>query len=87
MDHIKNRNQITELHTEAENEPAVTNQALHNISTNEIMVEIQKLPPTTHVVFVMYVIDEFNHREIAKQLQISQGTSKWYLSEARKFLQ
>ncbi|MBL0884510.1 MAG: RNA polymerase subunit sigma-24, partial [Chitinophagaceae bacterium] len=32
-------------------------------------------------------VEGYNHREIAAQLQISEGTSKWHLSEARKKLQ
>ena len=34
----------------------------------------------------MYAIDEFNHRQIADELKISQGTSKWHLSNARQQL-
>jgi RNA polymerase sigma-70 factor (ECF subfamily) len=48
---------------------------------------VQKLPPATHAVFVMYAVEGYNHREIAERLQISEGTSKWHLSEARKNLQ
>jgi RNA polymerase sigma factor (sigma-70 family) len=87
IDHIKSRNEFNELHIETDDEPTVTNMAVQNIGANEIMAEIQKLPPATHAVFVMYVLDGFNHREIAEQLQISAGTSKWHLSEARRFLQ
>jgi RNA polymerase sigma-70 factor (ECF subfamily) len=32
-------------------------------------------------------VEGYNHREIAKKLNISEGTSKWHLSEARKTLQ
>ena len=55
--------------------------------TDEIMKLIHQLPPATHAVFVLYAVEGYNHREIAAQLQISEGTSKWHLSEARKKLQ
>jgi len=57
------------------------------MGVEELMELIQKLPPATHAVFVLYAVEGYNHREIAAQLQISEGTSKWHLSEARKKLQ
>jgi DNA-directed RNA polymerase specialized sigma24 family protein len=33
------------------------------------------------------VVEGYNHREIAAMLGISDGTSKWHLSEARRQLQ
>jgi len=38
-------------------------------------------------VFVLHVIEGYNHEEIAKQLGISRGTSKSNLAKARKKLQ
>ena len=35
----------------------------------------------------MFVIDGYSHKEIAEQLNISVGTSKWHLSSARKQIQ
>ena len=48
---------------------------------------IRQLPRATHAVFVLYAIDGYTHKEIAAHLGISEGTSKWHLSEARKILQ
>jgi len=38
-------------------------------------------------VFNLYAIDGYKHREIAKMLGMSVGTSKWHLGFARKKLQ
>jgi RNA polymerase sigma-70 factor (ECF subfamily) len=57
------------------------------MGAEEIMELVKKLPPATHAVFVLYAVEGYNHREIAEKLNISEGTSKWHLSEARKFLQ
>lgn len=57
------------------------------MSAAEILNLVRKLPPATRVVFNLYVTEGFNHREIAGLMQISEGTSKWHLSEARKQLQ
>jgi DNA-directed RNA polymerase specialized sigma24 family protein len=37
-------------------------------------------------VFNMYVMEGFTHKEIGNMLGISEGTSKWHLSEGRKVL-
>ena len=47
---------------------------------------VTELPQATRVVFNLYVIDEFTHQQIAENLKISKGTSKWHLSNARKIL-
>jgi RNA polymerase sigma factor (sigma-70 family) len=53
----------------------------------ELVREIKKLPPAYRTVFNMYVIDGFNHQEIADRLGIAVGTSKSNLSKARAHLQ
>jgi RNA polymerase sigma-70 factor (ECF subfamily) len=47
---------------------------------------VQQLTPASRAVFSMYVIDGYNHPEIADMLGISPGTSKWHLSNARQEL-
>lgn len=87
LDHIKSINQFENVALETITEPAVENTIKDNIEVAEIMLQVQKLPPATHAVFVLYVVDGFTHKEIAEKLSISEGTSKWHLSEARKTLQ
>ena len=88
LDHIKARERFShnvELETVAE--PVIANSVLEQMGADEIMKLIHKLPPATHAVFILYAVDGYTHRQIAEQLNISEGTSKWHLSEARKFLQ
>ena len=66
--------------------PGVENEALSKFSGEELLNMIRQLPNTTCIVFNLYAIDGFNHREIGELLQISEGTSRWHLSEARKQL-
>lgn len=47
---------------------------------------IAGLPNATRIVFNLYAIEGFNHRQIAEKIKISEGTSKWHLSNARKIL-
>ena len=47
---------------------------------------IQKLPDRYRLVFNLYALDNYSHKEISKLLNISEGTSKSNLSRARKKL-
>ena len=62
------------------------NEALQRMSSAEVLQLVQKLPTATQTVFNLYVIEGYNHREIGEILGISDGTSKWHLSEARRQL-
>ena len=53
----------------------------------QIIILIKELPPSYRIIFNMYVIDGFNHLEIADILKIPVGTSKSNLSRARSMLQ
>jgi RNA polymerase sigma-70 factor (ECF subfamily) len=47
---------------------------------------IATLPEISGKVFNLYVIEGYNHKEIGDLLGMSEGTSKWHLSTARKVL-
>lgn len=79
----------------AENHKELSNAVEVNISAEAILKMdagmlldlVRKLPPATQAVFQLYVVEGYNHKEIGRILHISDGTSKWHLSEARKSLQ
>ncbi len=48
---------------------------------------IDALPEGYKMVFVLYAVEGYKHHEIAKMLEISEGTSKSQLFKARKLLQ
>ena len=54
---------------------------------NDLISLIKQLPPAYRIVFNLYVIDGYNHSEIADLLGMSIGTSKSSLSRARMLLQ
>lgn len=55
--------------------------------TDYLQQLIDDLPEGYKVVFMMAAIEGYKHREIAKTLNISEGTSKSQLAKARKMLQ
>lgn len=60
--------------------------ALDNLSAQEIISSIQRLPPSYRMVFNLFVIEGYQHEEIANQLNITVGTSKSNLAIARNKL-
>ena len=66
-----------------------------NYTVNEYELEINAeelndmlflLPKATNVVFNLFAIDGFSHKEISEKLGITTNTSKWHVKEARKKL-
>jgi RNA polymerase sigma factor (sigma-70 family) len=68
-------------------QPALTESAEDKLSYEDLIRLVQELSPAYRTVFNLYVIDGFNHEEIAQMLSISVGTSKSNLSKARANLQ
>ena len=56
------------------------------VSLDFLLILIQGLPNRYRLVFNLYVMDGYSHREIANMLSISEGTSKSNLSRARVIL-
>ncbi|HIP48036.1 MAG TPA: sigma-70 family RNA polymerase sigma factor [Lutibacter sp.] len=56
------------------------------VSLDYLLSVIQKLPNQYRLVFNLYVLDGYSHKEVAKELNISEGTSKSNLSRARSIL-
>ncbi|HYK77125.1 MAG TPA: RNA polymerase sigma factor [Daejeonella sp.] len=58
----------------------------NSLETKDLMKLIQQLPNGYRLVFNMYVIEGYSHREISQTLGISEGASKSQLSRARAIL-
>lgn len=56
------------------------------LSEQELLRLIQELPPRYRMVFNLYVIEGWSHKEISEELEISEGTSKSNLARARDIL-
>jgi len=60
---------------------------MDRLGEKELIRMIQLLPPASRMVFNLYVFEGMKHREIAALLNITEGTSKSNLYDARKTLQ
>lgn len=58
----------------------------YDFSADELMELILRLPTGYRTVFNLYVMEHYSHKEIGKELGISENTSKSQLSKARHFL-
>ncbi|TDU43586.1 RNA polymerase sigma-70 factor (ECF subfamily) [Gelidibacter sediminis] len=56
------------------------------VSLDFLLGIIQELPDRYRLVFNLYVLDDYSHKEIAEMLHISTGTSKSNLARARMIL-
>ena len=57
--------------------------AIDTLSAQDLLKVIQSMPTGFKTVFNMYVIEGYTHKEIAKLMNIDDGTSKSQLSRAR----
>ncbi len=88
LDHCrKAKFQYTDIDETPQVGAKVTNDALGQFAVEDIYACIQKLPDASRTVFNMFAIEGYRHDEIAHELGISTGTSKWHVANARKILQ
>lgn len=66
-----------------QDEPDIIDQ----LSAEDLLSLIQRLTPQYRMVFNLYAIEGFSHKEISNMMGISEGTSKSNLSRARNILQ
>lgn len=85
-DHFRKENKYMKLMVFEETEKKSDELVLDRLFYDDLLKLVSKLPGNTHKVFNLYAIEGYNHREISELLKISEGTSKWHLSEARKKL-
>jgi len=62
------------------------NISLSGFHLNELLKFVQTLPDGCRVVFNMFAIEGYSHKEISEMLSISEGTSKSQYSRARQLL-
>jgi RNA polymerase sigma-70 factor (ECF subfamily) len=59
---------------------------LEDLGEKDLLEMIQELTPQYRMVFNLYAIEGYSHKEISQKLNISEGTSKSNLSRARNLL-
>lgn len=83
LEHLNMKENESELAYFAESD---RNNAESDLGVESILKLLKEIPEVSAQVFTLYVIDGFSHKEIGDLLEITEGTSKWHLSTARKTL-
>jgi RNA polymerase sigma factor (sigma-70 family) len=69
-----------------EEDRTASNDVLEQLAAKDIIALIEELPDGYRMVFNLYVIEGYKHREIAELLNITESTSKSQFMKARKVL-
>lgn len=78
---VEDIDQISETESEPDSEEYT------GLEASDLLSIIRELPPKYRMVFNLYAIEGYSHKEISKLVNISEGTSKSNLSRARIILQ
>jgi len=69
-------------------EPQTTySSAIDNLSAKDILALMKNLNETQHLVFNLYEVDGYSHKEIGEMLNIPESSSRTYLTRAKQALQ
>jgi RNA polymerase sigma-70 factor (ECF subfamily) len=66
--------------------PTIDEKITSNLSTMDLMKLVNELPTGYKLVFNMFAIEGYSHKEIAEMLQIQEATSRSQFLRARQFL-
>ncbi len=75
-------------HLEIENEEDIytDNSVIDDLTIKDILKLLDQLPEMHRIVFNLYEIQGFNHKEISEKLTIGESTSRVFLTRAKKKL-
>jgi len=83
----RNKNMYLEMDIEAADREPDFDKLESHLQADDLLKLIESLPTGYRIVFNLYAIDGYSHKEIAEQLGINENTSKSQLSRARLALQ
>jgi RNA polymerase sigma-70 factor (ECF subfamily) len=82
----RNKNMYLETEIETVDKNPDFGQLENHLEADDLLRMVGELPSGYRMVFNLYAIDGYSHKEIAEQLEISENTSKSQLSRARVLL-
>lgn len=68
------------------NDPETSDDIFSSFGARNIISMVQKLPEGYRIIFNLYVVEGYSHKEIASLLEITESTSKSQLSRAKATL-
>lgn len=91
IDHLrsnkKHSNNLSPIQIETQQVSSKDFEDMMNTLETEVIVKLlERLPEKERLIFSMYELDGYNHKEIEKITGIKNNTSKWLLSKSKKSL-
>lgn len=83
----RHKRHITDAELSSGFEPWLPSGLLERLTAGEMLEMIQRLPEAYRIVFNMFAIEGYSHREISEMLGINENTSKSRMLRARQALQ
>ena len=80
------RSSFVDIDENDSDEEDVSSDIISNMTAQELIAEIGKMPDGYRTIFNMYVIEGYQHKEIAEILNITESTSRSQLKKAREYL-
>ena len=88
LEKFRKQHQLYALGDEFESHEDINREnVISNLSAHDLINLIRELTPQYRMVFNLYAVEGYSHKEISEMLGISEGTSKSNLARARNVLQ
>ena len=84
--HLKSIKSLNTVQLDATLHYDYSENPLIEMEWEDLFSYLDKLPPATRAISSLYYRENFSIKEISQQLNISDGTVKWHLSECRNKL-
>ncbi len=88
IDYVRSRNRrsFQVVHLDNMGDVAEEQATAPDLDPEILLQGIRRLPQTTRTVLNMHLFEAYTHKQIATNLGITESTSRWHLTEARKKL-
>ena len=84
LDKLRSKKVFTDIeHLPVALHPLENESAIDNLSSDELLSVIKKLPDSYRTVFLLYVVEGYSHQEIADKMGITSSTSRSQLVRAK----
>jgi len=88
LEKFRKHNQLYALGDEVNNESDINpDNVINDLAVEDLIKLVSELSPQYRMVFNLYAVEGYSHKEIGKMMGISEGTSKSNLARARYILQ
>ncbi|SRR6056297_1066842 len=81
------RYEFIDENKEVEEQEEIDSTLLDKVNTDALLDRVARLPDGARMVFNLYAVEGYSHKEIAEKLNITAGTSKSQYKRARNLLQ